>query len=335
MSDNVSIIERFQPQACGGDAGGGTLRKLIGASLADNTMRAYASRVKMFSSWCSTSAVGALPHFPASPSLVTRYIADMVDEGKTIATIEQTVAAISFFHNISGYENQDPTKNELVRLALKGARRTIGTAPAKKQPIRLPILRAIISGIDRSVAIGRRDAALILLGFAGAFRRSELVALDVADLSLTAAGDGRPAYEVIVRRGKTDQEAAGMTKGIFSAADDKGLCPVNALRDYLEYCNIESGPLFVRISKGKRIFNHERLSGRAVARILQRRAKNAGVELDVAGHSLRSGFITAAAEAGRTERSIQNQTGHKSVITLRGYIQRVNVLQDNAADGLI
>lgn len=197
------------------------------------------------------------------------------------------------------------------------------------------MLKAIIAGIDRSAAIGLRDTTLILLGFAGAFRRSELVALDIVDLSPTIAADGRAAYEIAIRRSKTDQEAAGTIKGIFSAAGDKDLCPVTALRDYLEYCNINSGPLFVRIRKGGEIINHERLSDQAVAQILQRRAKNAGITLDLAGHSLRSGFITVAAEAGRTERSIQNQTGHRPIVTLRSYIQRVDVLTDNAAAGIL
>lgn len=307
------------------------VKKLLEASLAPNTRWAYASRVKMFFDWCAAN--GTLPHSPVSPTLLSHYIAAQVNAGKTIATIKQTIAALSFFHRVNGYE--DPTKNELIRRTLKGARRTIGTAPVKKQPLRIPVLKAIISNIDKNSAIGRRDAALILLGFAGAFRRSELIALDVADLRLTIAGDGRPAYEVTVRRSKTDQEAAGMSKGIFCATGDKDLCPVDALREYLSYCNIQNGPLFIRIRKGDKIAQNERLSDRTVARVVQLRAKNAGVELNLAGHSLRSGFITSAAEAGRTERSIQNQTGHKSVITLRSYIQRVNVLQDNAASGLL
>lgn len=309
------------------------VKELLNASIAPNTRRAYASRIKMFSGWCES--VGALSHFPAPPGLVARYIAAMVEAGRTIATIEQTTAAISFFHRVYGYENQDPTRNELVRRTLKGARRTVGAAPRKKQPIRIPVLKAIISEIDRKTATGRRDAALILLGFAGAFRRSELVGLNVVDLLPVFAGDGRPAYEVVVRKSKTDQEAVGMTKGIFSAAGDSSICPVKAVREYLAYCDIKNGPLFTRIRKGEMISRGERLSDRAVATILQHRAKNAGVELDLAGHSLRSGFITTAAEAGKTERSIQNQTGHKSVITLRSYIQRVNVLRDNAAESLI
>lgn len=309
------------------------VKELLDASIAPNTRRAYASRIKMFSGWCESA--GALSHFPAPPGLVARYIAAMVEAGRTIATIEQTTAAISFFHRVYGYGEQDPTRNELVRRTLKGARRTVGAAPRKKQPIRIPVLKAIISEIDRKTATGRRDAALILLGFAGAFRRSELVGLNVADLSPVIARDGRPAYEVVVRKSKTDQEAVGMTKGIFSAAGDSSICPVKAVREYLSYCDIKKGPLFTRIRKGEMISRGERLSDRAVATILQHRAKNAGVELDLAGHSLRSGFITTAAEAGRTERSIQNQTGHKSVITLRSYIQRVNVLRDNAAESLI
>lgn len=323
--ENIDLTQKLLPPAYGG-----TVRDLIEASMSENTKRAYASRVKMFASWCAKN--GTLPHFPTSPFLLSNYIAALIDNNKTIATIEQTLAAISFWHKL--YRHEDPTKNELVRSTLKGAKRMIGTAAHKKQAIRIPVLKAIISKIDRGTAIGSRDAALILLGFSGAFRRSELVALNVVDLSPTVTTDGRAAYEITVHKSKTDQEAIGMIKGIFSATD-KELCPVFAIREYLSFCEIREIPLFVRIRKGGRISHDQRLCGQSVARIIQRRAQNAGIELDVSGHSLRSGFITSAAEAGRTERSIQNQTGHKSIITLRSYIQRINILQDNAADGLI
>lgn len=303
-----------------------TVSRLLEASVAANTRRAYSSRLRAFFSWCSSAT-----HSPTAPKTIALYIAAMVDGGKSVSTIQQTLSAISVCLRTAGQE--DVTKSELVRRTVKGVRRTIGVAPVKKQPLRIPVLEAIICGIDRGTAAGSRDAALILLGFAGAFRRSELVSLDVTDLSPTAAADGRPAYEINLRRSKTDPEGRGQIKGIFSAGNAR-LCPVAALRDYMASCGISAGPLLRRIRKGD-IVTAERLSDKAVARIIQKRAAAAGVTLDLSGHSLRSGFITSAAEAGRTERSIMNQTGHRSVTTLRGYIDRVNALQDNAAAGLL
>lgn len=304
------------------------LKELLSSSMADATTRAYASRWRAFVAWCK---INELPHSPATPQTVALFIADLARDQKTCATIQQTTTAISLIHKLTGAA--DPTKEELVRRAIKGARRLIGVAPHKKQPIRVPALETIIYSIDRSISIGQRDTALLLLGFAGAFRRSELVALNVHDLSPTIAGNGRPALEVTVRRSKTDPEAKGMIKGIFTA-NNAMLCPIQALRSYMTNCDITEGPVFRRIRKSNMV-TEERLSDRAVARIVQQRAARAGIELDVSGHSLRSGFITAAAEAGRSERSIQNQTGHRSITVLRGYIDRINVLQDNAAAELL
>lgn len=303
-----------------------SVRSLLEAAVADNTRRAYLSRIKAFAAWCSATSL-----FPAASQTIALYIAALVDDKKSVSTIQQTLAAISVCLRSTGQE--DVTKSEFVRRTAKGARRTIGVAPAKKQPLRIPVLEAIVCGIDRNINAGSRDAALILLGFAGAFRRSELVALDVTDLFPTVAADGRPAYEVNLRRSKTDPEGRGQIKGIFSAGNSL-LCPVSALRDYMAGSEISAGPLFRRIRKGNMMVA-DRLSDKAVALIIKKRAAAAGVALDLSGHSLRSGFITTAAEAGRTERSIMNQTGHRSMTTLRGYIERVNALQDNAAAGLL
>lgn len=307
-----------------------TVSRLLEASVASNTRRAYSSRLKAFFGWCS-----AMSHSPSSTNTIALYIATLVDSGKSVSTIQQTLAAISACFRAAGQE--DFTKNELVRYTAKGARRTIGAAPVKKQPLRIPVLETIIANINRCTAAGARDAALILLGFAGAFRRSELVSLNVADLSPTIAADGRSAYEVLLRRSKTDPEGHGQIKGIFSAnknARKYELCPVTALRGYMTNCGIDCGPLFRRLRRGD-VITQDRLTGTAVALIIKKRAADAGVTLDLSGHSMRSGFITAAAESGCTERSIQNQTGHRSVTTLRGYIDRVNALQDNAATGLL
>lgn len=325
----MSLVNMDHPAPVGV---GDKVKELLALSIAPNTRLAYASRIKMYEKWCA--ATGVPQFFPTSPGVLANYIAELVNIGNTVSTIEQTMAAISFMNKLHGAD--DTTKSELIKRTMKGVKRTVAsTSPRrKKEPIRIPMLKAIISGIDRETATGSRDTAILLLGFAGAFRRSELVNLNIADLSPVIATDGRAAFEILVRHSKTDQTAAGMIKGIFSATD-KSLCPVLAVKDYVFFCQIRTGPLFVRIHKGSAIAHNERLCAQSVAKIIQTRAKNVGIEIDLSGHSLRSGFITAAAEAGKTERSIQNQTGHRSVITLRSYIHRVNVLQDNAADGLV
>lgn len=304
-----------------------TVERLLAASLSENTRIAYEKQLRAFFAFCSDEL--RAPALPASPATVTAYIAKLSGCKKSVSTLTQALAAIRALHRRAGAD--DPTRSELVRTASAGARRLLGVAPHKKAAATVDIVKELVSGLDRSTLQGKRDAAIILLGFCGAFRRSELVALDVEDLFETLSA-GRAAYLVKLRHSKTDQESAGMVKGIF-ATRSKELDPIAAVKDYIEAAGITSGALFRRIRRGDHI-QPERITDRTVALVIKAAADKANISADLSGHSLRSGFITSALDSGASERSIMNQSGHKSVTVMRSYQQRRDALQDNAASGL-
>lgn len=307
------------------------LRDLAGAMAAE-TLRAYKSRFKSFSDWCL--AAGRSP-LPASSETVAAFIDALATRGRKYATIAQVVAAISKIHavysEVHGGAAAAPCKSERVRAALKRARNEIGVAQRQKDAATSDVMKTLIDAVDGSI-MDKRDKALLLVGFAGAFRRSELAALRVSDLKEEKAEDGRPVTLVTVRRSKTDQEGRGMTKALFAApAREKKYCPVRALREWIAAAGLEGDmPLFPRIRKGGHI-GADPMDGGSVALIIKRRAAAAGVELDLAGHSLRRGFVTTAVKAGASERSIMYQTGHKSPEMVRRYIERKNAIEENAA----
>jgi integrase len=222
--------------------------------------------------------------------------------------------------------------HQAVREVRTGVRRTRGAASRGKAALMTEDLRRLVSLLDQS-ALGLRDRALLLLGFAGAFRRSELVALDVEDLEFTSQG-----IRVELRRSKTDQQAEGRPVGIpYGAAIDT--CPVRAVERWLEHVRsvmhgYEHGPVFLRLDAGGRL-RLARLSDRGVARVVQRWAERAGLDsARFAGHSLRAGLATSAAAGGVSERAIMNQTGHRSLTMVRRYIRDGELFRDdNAARG--
>ena len=298
-------------------------------TMAGETMRAYKSRLSAFAAWCESTGRASLP---ASPATVAAYLESLESAGKTAATISQVVAAISKLHKVNGLEN--PCASEVVKAARKAARRRLGVAPHQKAAATVDVVRALVSGIEGTTLTDKRDKALLLCGFAGAFRRSELAALRVSDLTEEKTPEGRPVFVVTVRRSKTDQLGAGMTKAIFAARPrEKRFCPVSALRDWIAAAGLAGdAPLFPRIRKGGQIDAAPvPMGGDSVALIIKRRAAAAGVELELSGHSLRRGFVTSAINAGASERSIMNQTGHKSPMMVRRYIERASVVSDNAA----
>lgn len=298
----------------------------VADTMAAESLRAYNSRWSAFVAWADR--VGRVA-CPASPATVAAYLEELESQGKSAATIAQVVAAISKAHKVRGIAS--PCSSEEVKTARKAAARRLGTAPRQKAAATSEVVKAIVSAIDGTM-IDLRDRALILTGFAGAFRRSELAALRLSDLREEKSADGRPVIVVTVRRSKTDQTGAGMEKAIFAAPGrSKKFCPVAALRAWIAAAGLEGdAPLFPRIMKGGRI-GADCMTGEAVALVIKKRAAAASVELDLSGHSLRRGFVTSAVAAGASERAIMNQTGHKSVVTVRRYIERNNVLTDNAA----
>jgi site-specific recombinase XerD len=298
------------------------VREFIRASKAENTLRGYQSDWRDFCTW--TSAQG-LPALPASPEHVAAYIAECARRLKP-GTIQRRLNAIAEAHKAAGLES--PTPTAIVRNTLKGIRRTLGTAPAAQKAAALTVdIRAMVSAADAGL-IGTRDRALVLLGFAGAFRRSELIGLDVADLEFNHDG-----LTVSLRRSKTDQEGAGRKIGIPYGANPE-TCPVRNVQRWTEEAGVTAGPLFRSINRHGHM-QPAGLSGIDVARIVKKLAERAGLDpAKYAGHSLRAGHATAAAIAGASERSIMNQTGHRSVQMVRRYIRDGNLFRENSAGKL-
>jgi integrase len=293
-------------------------RGYLAASRSASTVRAYASDWRAFTAWCASHGVTALP---AEPTTVVLYLTDLARTAKT-ATIRRRLSSISVAHQAAGLPS--PTADILVRSTWSGIRRTNGVAQVGKTALLTDDIRAMVATLPDTL-LGRRDACLILLGFASAMRRSELVALDVADV--TETNDG---LVVTVTRSKTDQEGEGRQIGIPYGSNPT-TCPVRALRAWLEASEIEDGPLFRPVNRHGKL-GCERLSDRAVAIVVKRTAEAAGLDPKVvAGHSLRSDMATSAARAGATEAEIMSQTGHRSLPVLRRYIRRGSLFTDNAA----
>jgi site-specific recombinase XerD len=298
-------------------------RAFAKASRSEATKRAYRRQWEAFTSWCEERG---FPSLPASPEAVALYVADRAESGWKVAGLAQALAAISVAHVTAGHPS--PRGAAPVREVLAGIRRTLGTAQRQAAPLLAGQLRAILEALPGSLR-GLRDRALLLVGFAGAFRRSELVSLTVADARFTAEG-----LELTLRRSKTDQEGAGHVKALPYSGNPSA-CPVRALQAWLEGAGIKSGPLFREVTRHEAV-SDKALSDRSVARIVKGCAAAAGLEVErLSGHSLRAGFATQAARAGKAERAIQRQTGHRSVTMLRRYIREAERWTDNAAAGLL
>jgi site-specific recombinase XerD len=234
------------------------------------------------------------------------------------------VAAIRYAHKLAGHET--PTDSEAVKATVRGIRRTTGTAKTCKAPVTADKMRAIAAEASNEL-IGLRDRALLLLGFAGAFRRSELVALNVSDLTEC---EGR--MRINIARSKTDQEGKGVTIGV---APGTVACPVKAIKAWIAAANINEGPLFRPVAKGNRIID-ARLSAKSVADIVKRYAERIGLDPKAfSGHSLRAGFLTSAAAKGASVFKMMDVSRHKSVDTLRGYVRDAELFRDHAGTGLL
>lgn len=288
---------------------------------AANTRRAYATDWTHFMSWCEDAGLAWLP---ALPQTVAVYLQALSDSAK-ISTMRRRIVAISHHHQVAGFE--PPTTSILVRELMKGIARqkaAEGEHTTQKAPTLTEDIRAMVATLPPS-AIGQRDRVLLLIGFAGAFRRSELVALDVGDVQFTRAG-----LVMRLRRSKTDQEGIGRSLGI-PYGSQPATCPIKALRAWLKAAGITEGPIFRPINRHGQIAD-TRLSAGAVAEIVKRCATQAGLDPNhYAGHSLRAGLATSAAAAGVSERAIMNQTGHKSVAIARRYIREGSLFRENAA----
>ncbi|HEY4359527.1 MAG TPA: site-specific integrase [Bryobacteraceae bacterium] len=254
------------------------------------------------------------------------YIAECAGRLK-VGSIQRRLNAIAEAHKASGLES--PTTSGMVRNTLKGIRRSLGTAPTQKTAALTEDIRAMVEGAGAGPGpIGLRDRALVLLGFAGAFRRSELVGLDIEDCSF-----GSDGLTVTLRRSKTDQDGVGRKVGIPYGSNPES-CPVRVLQAWITQAGLVAGPLFRAITRHG-VLRERRMAGLAVARIVKKLALRAGLDpAKYAGHSLRAGHATSAAIAGASERSIMNQTGHRSVQMVRRYIRDGSLFRENSAGKL-
>jgi site-specific recombinase XerD len=293
------------------------------ASKAKNTVRSYKSDCADFEAWCRTRK---LAHLPATPATVALYLAHLADAGRKVSTITRRISAISQAHQLAGHDT--PTTGIDVRATMAGIRREHGTAQTAKAPVLPDDLRTMVA-LQPHSALGARNRALLLIGWASASRRSELVSLDVRDVEVTSAG-----LRIMLRRSKTDQEGEGRVVGIPRGRASE-TCPVRALEAWLAQSGVREGPLFRPLNRWGHI-GRARLSDMAVFRLVKTAAEAAGLDPKrYAGHSLRAGLATSAAIAGKSERAIMDQTGHKSVKVARRYIRDGQIFRDNAADGLL
>ncbi|SCX00758.1 Tyrosine recombinase XerD [Agrobacterium sp. DSM 25558] len=292
------------------------------AALSENTMRAYRGDWLEFEGWCADRSRS---HLPATPATVANYASSLADAGKKVPTIARKLAAVRFFHRGAGMEN--PTDNAGVAAILKGIRRTVGTASRQKAPATVDVIHAMVARIDADSLQGKRDRALLLLGFAGAFRRSELVAITVEDLTFSDEG-----VDVFLSKSKTDQEAKGQSVAILNG---KALKPADRLKEWLDAAGIVSGPIFRRFKRGDRL-SDDTLTPQAVALVVKKYAEAASFDVaSLSGHSLRAGFVTSAAENRASISRIMEVTRHRDPRTVETYVRRADRFKDHAGDGFL
>jgi len=298
MSDLVTDVKSLELE---------TLKNLK-SSKAKNTLRAYKADYRDFARFCIKHG---LKPMPSEPKIITLYLTHLSKHCK-FSTLKRRLASISVIHKISGHYID--VKHPMITENLMGIKRILGSYQKAKKPILIDDLKIIVNAIDEDKNEKNRykNRALILIGFSGGFRRSELVAIDYEDLDFVSEG-----VKIFVKRSKTDQSGEGMTKGIPYFSNPE-YCPVISLKKWIDKTAIKSG----------KIFN---MSDRSVALIIKKYTSIAGLDPNkYAGHSLRSGFATSTAELGAEERSIMAMTGHKTTQMVRRYIQEANLFKNNA-----
>jgi integrase len=284
------------------------VNKYLGKSKAEATLRAYSNDWADFTVWCNTHNTEPLP---ASPEAVASYLADMSDSMNfKYSTIARRVASISKAHQAAGYES--PTHSAFVRDTLKGIAREFGTAKHQASPLRIADIRKIIYTLPKTLQ-AKRDRALLLIGYVMAGRRSEVVALDVDDVTFTREG-----MRLTIRRSKTDQAGEGATFGVNFCSKDHSVCPVRALKAWIAAAAITSGPIFRGINRHGQV-QASRMTDRAVDQIIRKYAPGCS------GHSLRAGFVTDQYAAGTPEAVIAERSRHKSRVVMGSYRREANV----------
>ncbi|MBB3066656.1 site-specific integrase [Limibacillus halophilus] len=282
-------------------------------AISENTRRAYRSDLEHFIAWGGT--------IPCVPEVLATYLSDQAG-AYAVSTIKRRLAALTAAHEAKGCPS--PTTSKLIKATLRGIQRIHGTPQSQSKPLLVEDLIKIVSGLGESPK-DLRDKALLLVGFAGGFRRSELVAIDCNDIEWVRQG-----MVITIRRSKTDQTGTGRRIGIPYARGE--FCPVRSLDLWILTSGMKSeGPTFRSVSKHGRISN-KRLSAEAVAKIVKERVRGIGLNpARYSAHSLRAGLATSAAMKGATTISIRKQTGHRSDAMLARYVREGELFSENAA----
>ena len=290
-------------------------------SKANNTLRAYKSDFRDFGAFCAKHGLHSLP---TEPKIVSLYLTNLSKNSK-MSTLKRRLVSISMVHRLKGHYLD--TKHPIIIENLMGIKRVKGSIQKGKKPILINHLKSIINAIDKeeiNEIKKSRDKTIVLVGFGGGFRRSELISIDHEDLEFVPEG-----VKITLKRSKTDQFGEGMIKGLPYFSNEL-YCPVINLKKWLELSNIKSGPIFRRFVKGS-VLTNNRLTDQTVVLIIKNYLNLAGIEnKNYSGHSLRSGFATVAAESGADERSIMAMTGHKTTQMVRRYIREANIFKNNA-----
>jgi integrase len=304
----------------------GRARDYVEAASSANTRRAYAADWKHFTSWCRRQGFELLPPDPQTVGLyITALASGAASEGKkSVSTIERRLSALSWNYAQRGQPLD--RKDRAIATVMAGIRNKHAAPPRQKEAILPEDLIAMLETLDRGTLRGLRDRAMLLLGFAGGLRRSEIVGLDVGR---DQTEDGRGWIEILDKgmlvtlRGKTGWREVEIGRGSSDTT-----CPVVALETWLKLGRIAHGPLFRRVTSQGKAVGAERLNDQEVARLVKRTALAAGVRGDLtegeraqkfAGHSLRAGL---ASSAEVDERYVQKQLGHASAEMTRKYQRR-------------
>jgi len=291
-------------------------------SKAINTVRAYKSDFNDFELFCIKNSLKSLP---SDPKIVSLYLTHLSTKDVKMSTLKRRLVSIGVIHKLKGYYLD--TKHPSIIENIMGIKRRKGSVQVGKKPILINSLKQIINVIDKQdkEKIKKlRDRSIILIGFSGGFRRSEIVSLDYDDLDFVPEG-----LKINLRRSKTDQFGEGFIKAL-PYFDNSLYCPVVSLKKWIEISKITSGAMFRRFSRGSRL-SKNRLTDQTVALLIKEYLKLTGIDSkNYSGHSLRSGFATSAAESGVEERNIIAMTGHKSTEMVRRYIKEANLFKNNA-----
>ena len=292
------------------------------SSKAINTIRAYKSDFKDFGGFCAKHSFKSLP---TDPKIVALYLTYLSGKDAKMSTLRRRLVSIGMIHKLKGHYLD--TKHPVIIENLMGIKRTKGSIQRGKKPILINHLKAIINVIVKqniNEIKKARDKTLILVGFGGGFRRTELISIDHEDLEFVPEG-----VKITLRRSKTDQFGEGTIKGLPYFSNEK-YCPVVHLKKWIKISNIQQGPVFRRFGKGSSLTTN-RLTDQSVVLLIKRYLELAGIEnKNYSGHSLRSGFATVSAESGADERSIMAMTGHKTTQMVRRYIREANIFKNNA-----